>query len=353
MKESVTVFFFANNNHTQNVRTLQSIYTQDYKCINLIVCNDCSYGFDSERLLNNFQELKPENVQQIYYHENQIPRGEYYSQAQFWDRIDGTFIVTIHSGERFTSPSALRDCAASLKYDASLAAALTGVEEWSDDFGSMLSVSTVAGSPDSRLVLSSENANALQTQNIRDCMVMYRLSALRSLQLSLDKHCVHISRSIIPQLLENGHRIVALRSCMCKFCENSLQNTVSPVPSAFGNTTLRNISVLLQESDGQATLSGDLFQSTLPTPPRKQGNKLMVMLHKLSTFARIKNYAILTLLLCIAGALFLNLNTPATDVLGGVFMVCAVIALLVTAGMLVCNLYFKRNPQRLVTHNGK
>lgn len=353
MKESVTVFFFANNNHTQNVRTLQSIYSQDYKCINLVVCNDCTYGFEGERLLNNFQEVKPENVQQVYFQENQVPRGEYYSQARFWNRIDGTFMMTIHSGERFTSPSALRDCVTSLKCDASLAAAVTGVELWSDDFGAMQSVSTAVGTVGSRTVLSSENKNILHPQSIRDCMVMYRLSALRELRLTLDQHVSHISRHILPHLLEEGLRLVVLPVCMCRYCENALQSPVTPAPSTFGNATLRNISALLQENAAQATQTCDLFHSTLPNPARKQSSKLIVALYKLSTFSRIKSCAIVALLLIIAGALFLNLGTPVTAAAGIAFMACAMIALLVTAGLLFCNLYFKRNPQRLVMHNGK
>lgn len=349
MKDSVTLFFFANNNHTQNVRTLQSIYTQDYKCIQLIICNDCTYGFESERLLNNFQEFKPENVQQILFHENPTPMGEYASQAQFWHRLNSTFLLTIHSGERFTGPSALTDCVRSLRNDASLAAAVTGVELWNETFETRLSTKNAGV----RQVFTAETAAKFPCDSLRDCMVLYRLSALRELTLSSDRHSTHIGRFLIPKLLETGHRVVTLPMCLCKYSEASLADVSRPVPTTFGNETLRSIDTLLQAQTAGHETDGDLFRSTLPAPKHKNPNRRLVLLYKLSTLAWIRNWAIIALLLITAGALFLNLESTVTFALGIAFLICAIGALCIMAALLGCNLYFKRNPQRLVNQNGK
>lgn len=336
MNDSVTLFFFVNNNHIQNVRTLQSIYTQDYPSLRLIICNDCTYGFESQRLLNNFREGKPDNVEQILFHENPVPMGEYASQSQFWPRLNTAFFLTIHSGERFTAPSSISDCVRSLRSDSTLSAAVTGVELWDDAFANRLSAT----------------AGSLSSAPARDCQVLYRISALQGLSLVPDRHDPHISRLLIPHLLETGHRVVTLPLCLCKYSHQAVTDTPVPLPTTLGSETLANIDALLQNRQ-VSNPAGDLFGSTLPAPKQKKPNRRLVLLYKLSTLSWIRSCAIAALLLLTAGALFLNLQTPLALALGIGLLVCAAGAFCVTGGLVLCNLYFKRNPQRLVNQNGK
>ena len=67
MRPSTVVILLAGSDHLKNVKTLQSIFKQDYENIRLVVCNDHTYGFENQRLLNNFRHERPENIRQIYF----------------------------------------------------------------------------------------------------------------------------------------------------------------------------------------------------------------------------------------------------------------------------------------------
>jgi len=345
MKDSIVVIFLANGNHLSNVKTLQSIYRQNYENINVIICNDHTYGFQSERLLNNFQNLKPDNIRQLYYRENPYVLGEYGSQAQFWKMIDSEFVVTIHSGEYLTSPSVLTECIRKINVDKSVAALVTGAELWNDDFKRLISVDCVAEEANSHQLLNAVGDEHVDLEKIRDCMVVYRLSALRKLQLQLNNDCTQISRYIVSEMLNNGSQLALSQLCLCKYSLCSIEDDAGVVPAKFGNETLNNIAKLLQE---RAVEEQMLFHSTLETPARKQGRNIHIMLHKLSTFKKISAYIVLSLLLFIAAALFLHLEYTFAPVMGAVFLIFAGAALLLATFMLFCNLYYKKYPQRLV-----
>lgn len=340
MNNSVVVFFFTSSNHLSNVKTLQSIYRQDYRHIRLIVCNDCTSGFESERLLNNFEHDRPENIEYIVFQENERHIGEFRSQAQFWSRLTDAFFFTIHSGEYFTSPSALRSCVQKLKENGSVCAVACNCSCWDSSFRALQEEYTAAA-----FLAGVGNA----TGGIRDCMVLYRVSALRDIPLQLDETCTHISQQVVPYLLEQGKRIAVLEKSICRFSDESLDPMLAPIPTEFGRHTLENIERLLRErTQDQPTPETALFQAQPNIPQKKSKRNLFLMLSKLSTVSRILLYAVAALLLFTAGALFLNLHTGLFTVMGIGFLVLAVLAAVFTVGMLGCNLYLKKNPQRLV-----
>lgn len=352
MTESVTIFFFANSNHLSNVKTLQSIYKQDYERINLLICNDCTYGFESERLLNNFEAQKPDNIQQIIFHENKYPMGEYRSQAQFWDRLDSEYYLTIHSGEYFTSPSALRECIEALEEDASLAAVATGSELWSNDFKVKLSDHVVLQIDSSFAVLSSTDYHENETEALRDCMVVYRLADLRGKKFQFDSQCTQISQYIVPQLIQEEKPVAILMTKLCRYSESSIEDQAAEIPAEFGFNKFQNIERLLQDAaQKQEVQESMLFQSSVPTPKKKQGRNIALFLYKQSTFARMRSCAVLMLLFIIAAVLTMQLDAVYMSVLSFALMACAIVSAALIIGMLCCNLYFKRNPQRLVNYN--
>lgn len=353
MKESVVIFFFAGNNHISNVETLQSIYTQDYDSINLIICNDSVYGFESERLLANFEERKSEHIQQVYFLENLYPMGELDCQRQFWDRMDDAYYYVIHAGEKFTSPTVLRTCVEELKKEPSADAILAGAELWSDDFDKLLQVKQAVKPELQGAILSGTDAKWVCRSEIRDCMVLYRVPALRIIRLQLDQHQTHVGQHLIMRLLRSGGSVMAKSMIMCKYSEKSTSSTEIPVPTEYGSEILRNIENLLQESE-QTPIPNEkpLFSSGTQVKKPARKRNLHHILHKLSTFAKIRSYAVFALLMFIAAALFLHLDTELCGFLGVVFMIGAILASLLTVGMLACNLFYKRYPQRLVMHNG-
>lgn len=350
MKEqSVVVFFFTNNNHISNVKTLQSIYKQDYSNINLIICNDCTYGFENERLLNNFQAQKGDNIRQIYFHENPYPIGEYQSILQFLHKIQGDFFLIIHSGEYFTSADILRKCIANMVYDAEIAVELVGAEQWTNDFAHRKIIETAA---ETALIRQISLADDIKWDGLRDCMVIYRLTSLRSNHFTVPDRCSHISRYIVPQFIEK-EKVILSPLNLCRYSSESIQDVPKLVPSEYGNVRLENIKKLVQQQSGVLVQTETIFGSSLVHTGSHMTYKKNIILYRLSSYTRLKNYTLISLLLFVASALFMNISSPIFSFVGAVFIVLAFGFSLWTIGMLGCNLYFKKNPQRLVNLNGK
>lgn len=347
MKESITVFFFVNNNHLSNVRTLQSIYKQTYSHINLVVCNDCTYGFQSERLLNNFEAGRGSNIQYLYFLENPWTMGECASQTQLWDRIDSEYYFVIHSGDQFTAPDALQRSINTLRLDRSLAAAVAPLELWSDDHRKLLSTTTVTKDPESQGVFGKADLSLLRLHRVRDCMTVYRLEALKKLELTEQDRSRFLGRLALPRLLERGRRITVQTVPLCSYCEADIQDQPVAEPTKLGRDTLRNIEQLLLER--QQTPENRLFHSNVPQPNAPKRN-IHTMLYKLSTLKKLGVLAAGAVLLAIAAALFMGLEKPVFLAVGLGFLGLSACAGLLTLALLFCNLYYKKNPQRLVNH---
>ena len=349
MKNSVVVFLMTGNNHLSNVKTLQSVYSQDYPDIRLIVCNDCTYGFENERLLNNFEHNRPANIQQIVYQENPRTVGEYATQAPFWKKIPADFFVTLHAGEYFTSPHALRDCVQRIKGNTTLSAILCNCERWDDAFKKCAHRTDAARLLADITAAVQENEPPLAAAELHDCMVVYRRSALLELTSRPDEKCTNISSELLPELIRSGKTVSVYQESLCRFSVGSVNTAFRMAPTEFGNGNLEKIARLLKENPQRATeAESTLAQPTLPAAPKPKKRNIFVLLRKLSTVANMLIYVVVTLLLAVGGALFLNLKTPLFAAAGIAFLVLAAMAALWTVFMLCCNLYLKKNPQRLV-----
>lgn len=345
MKESLTIFFFVNNNHLSNVRTLQSIYRQNYPHINLVICNDCTYGFQSERLLNNFEADRGANIEYLYFQENPWPMGECASQIQLWDRIHSDYYYVIHSGDELTEPDVLRRGVNTLRLDRSLAASVAAVERWDDRYKKKVFTTTITKDPEAQGVFSVADQNQLQVHRLRDCMAIYRLEALKKLTFDEDDRSRFLSKQAMSQLLEMGRRITVQPYTLCKYTPSSVQDHPIPEPTKLGRDTLRNIQQLLLEREQAG--EDALFQADVPAikAPKRNIHK---MLYKLSTLKKIALCAGGAVLLSIAAALFLLLDQPVFCFVGWGFLTLAACAVGLTVLMLALNLYYKKNPQRLV-----
>lgn len=347
MKEAVTVFFFVNNNHLSNVKTLQSIYKQDYPHINLVVCNDCTYGFQGERLLNNFEAGRGPNIEYLYFQENPWPMGECASQTQLWDRIHSEYYFVIHSGDLLVAQESLRQCINNLRLDRSLAAAVAGLQLWDDKFKKCLATTRLTKDPEAQGIFSAADQSQLRLHRLRDCMTVYRLSALKKLELSEDDRSRFLSKQAMPQLLERGHRITVMQTALCAYSEAGVRDEQFQEPAKLGRDTLSNIEQLLKQRQERG--EDTLFESevTAVKAPRKNRH---TMLYKLSTFKKIGLYAAGSVMLAIAAALFLLLEQQVFFFVGLGFLALAACAAGLTVLMLFLNIYYKKNPQKLVNH---
>lgn len=346
MESSLLVIFLVNDNHISNVKTLQSIYKQDYPNIYLAVCNDCTNHFQSERLLYNFMENRPDNIKQIYYHENIYPLGEYQTQKQFWDRYHVTYVITLHSGEYFVSPEALTNCVKYLEYDRSVPAIVTSAELWSDDMRKKITQYTAKGD-------NINEINTLQQSQIvelRDCMLVWRLDVLKNLNIEFDPNRP-VSQSICAELLDKGKAPTILSLALCKFSESSICNVTAPPPAAtYGNILLQSISLLLKSSNHKElqmkltnfSVKGNLNIDSLPN------KKLELKLYECSRFSNIKHYAAVDMLLIVIALVLIMTPITYRKVSALCLLIAAIAVSIWTALMVIINLYFKKNPQRLV-----
>jgi len=344
------VLLLTNDNHLSNVKSLQSIYKQDYPNIYLVVCNDCTDHFQSERLFYNYEAGRPENVQGVYVHENVHPLGEYCTQKQFWDHAKADYVVALHSGEYFVSPQALSQCVKQLEYDHSVAALLVGAELWSNDMKKCETVYAAVNQRQPQFLTSLEQA-AVKLTEIRDCMLICRLKDVRALEFSEEQSGVAVGANVLTALLSDKRRVMMIPQTLCKFSELSIEDEKKAVPDTYGNKRIQNISELLKEESAQRD-SGEkdrLFGGNPMGVAPSQETSRWLKLYKYSRFSKLKSYAVLDLLTIICAVLMLMTNHPLLSVAGAVVLAGSVLLLCWTMAMLVVNLYLKKNPQRLVS----
>ena len=346
MNHSVVVFLFTSSNHISNVATLQSIYAQNYPHIQLIVCNDCTAGFQSERLVNNFEHKRPVNIEHILFQENRYSIGLCRSQAPYWTRLRDAYMITLHAGETFTSADSLRRGVAKLEADPAAAAVVCGCELWNDTFKSVLE--SHDASPVMSAITEDTQSGTHQEQSayLYDCMVIYRLSALRELATEQFEQEDSLCQKIVPMLLRKDARILTDEAYMCKYSNNRIDPMLATVPQTLGSRTVENIVQLLQEETSEGT--GDLFDSPIKEPEKRKKRNIFVLLHKLSSVSKILIYGVIALLFAVAAGLFLNLAVGVYFALGIAFLAGAALVLVWAFAMLICNLYLKKNPQRMV-----
>lgn len=348
-EQHVLVILLANDNHLSNVKTLQSIYNQDYPNIYLVACNDCTDHFQSERLFYNFEAGRPENIRGIYIHENKHPLGEYLMQKQFWDRASAQYVVTLHSGEYFAAPDALRKCVEQLEEKTASSALLVAAEKWSDDMKTRIKVFSPAAQGKTQQVSFREQV-AIADSDFRDCMVLYRLDALQSQNFRIPTGCNMITPNILTALLGQKKQVTAVSQVLCKYSDESITDIKTPLTETYGNQRLQNLAELVRDrsSAPHAEKNKALFGAAPVIPAQTAQKNRWLTLYKYSRFSKLKSYAAIDLLMFICAAVLMITRQSVLMVAGGALMALAVLLLCWTATMLGYNLYFKKNPQRLV-----
>lgn len=342
MRPSTVVILLAGSDHLKNVKTLQSIFKQDYENIRLVVCNDHTYGFENQRLLNNFHHQRPENIRQIYFRENPRPLGAYGAQAQFWPVLNAEFVITLEAGTVFSAPDALSQAVDQLSAYPTAAALATRSEQVEEGSGAVRQVLCLV--PTAQPVLTAAD-DGFQWDRLADHMVLFRLAALRD-PLPAPETATAVAAHVLQHLMAHGHALALSPLCLTRCTPRHAGDTAPPVPTEFGGGPLERVTRMLEE--GTAPQPKPLFGAPTPTAPAPKIPRRHLLLYKLSTLKIIGACAVLSLLLFIAAGLFLHLQPLWAGMLGMAFLACALVGSAGTAGLVLCNIYYKKNPQRLV-----
>lgn len=342
---SVLIIEFTNDNHLSNVKTLQSIFRQKDNLFKLVICNDCTNGFQCERFLYNITDLTPEIFQKVEIVENLHPIGENASVRRILDEYDANYVFVIHSGEYLIEPDVLNKCAA-IMCDNPMADALAVYAERRRK--DLKSVEEYIKLPDWEInVELPEDAFSKLFSNIRDCNFFCRGSSLKRVLCSNRNHGNSIIKSIISSYLNEKLKIEKQSFSVCMFSSESIKNPIIDIPSNLGNERIRRIAKkLASQGENKSLVNSALFPNVSTVVKLDNKRKMGIWLYKHSRFQRIKYNIIIALLLFIL-ALFLNLKEVTTVVVMSIMVISAMM-MIWTIVMLCCNLYYRKHPERLV-----
>ena len=239
-KPQFLVFLFLNDNHLSNVKTLHSVYEQNYPNIFLIACNDCTDEFQCERFLYNLEEKRRENIKGIYLYESPYPLGECRIQKELWKITDAEYIITLHSGEYFANKNVLRRCAEIMKRNVSAEAVTMNAELWSDDMESCLLEYSAFSKADATISAADK-----EKMLYRDFMFAYRKKTIEKIIFSQGNELVNQKWWL--ELLGGQYNVSKQRFTCCKYSAASIKNTESLIPKIFGNERIQNIQRKLRE----------------------------------------------------------------------------------------------------------
>lgn len=331
--KSVLVVLFANNNHLSNVKTLQSIYRQNYGNFYLLVCNDAGSNFQAERLLYNFLEKKPDGIQQIYMAENRFPKGEIRTLQEKLGFACTDYVLVLHAGEYLAKNDTLSRCVEMFEGHESAPALALAANLYYSNMKELDETYTVP------------QDGQIDPDHMRDCMLFYRYDTLATvLQQNVSEGCTALWEHALPGLTG----LYAVNQPVCHFSKTSIEDTPFEIPQELGKPRMLRISRLLAEGREETAEKAPVSPVKLAAPHKvSKKQKLVDWLFKQSRFHSLLIYAILALLLIACAVLFLWVVPGIGKVLGVLFTVVAVLAVIWCIGLAAFNLYFRKHPERL------
>lgn len=336
--KSVLVVLFANNNHLSNVKTLQSIYRQNYGNFYLLVCNDAGSNFQAERLLYNFLEKQPEGLQQIYMVENHFPKGEILTLRDKMGFVETDYVMVLHSGEYLAEPDTLDQCVEMFEVHENAPALALAADLYYSDMKELDDTFTVP------------QDGQIDPDHMRDCMLFYRYESLAA---ALQQDAVHAHTPLWKHTLPSLSGLYAVNVTVCRFSKSSIEDTPWEIPQELGNSRMLKISRMLAENKETAATNTTPPSIKMAVPRRiSKKQKLKGWLFKQSRFRSILIYAILFLLLLICAVLFMWVAPDNVKSIGILFAVAAAAAVIWCAGLVAFNLYYRKHPERLMIDNG-
>ena len=332
--KKLLIVLFVNDNHLSNVRSLQSIFKQDYPNTILYVINDDTDAFQSERLLYNITDHTPDTVQKVRIVENPYPIGECASVKNALLESKADYVYILHAGEIISSPRILRKCLMKMEHDLSSSFLIAPIEKKTDILNETVEI---------RSFSLEEDKNNVERTRPCDAMFLYRSQVLYQIFEKMTSKRCNTSEAVIP-FLEDNLRFLSVDSPICFYSDESMKTPLASIPSHLGNERLHHITELIsnQKSAQIESLKIAADKSRVLTP----SNKRTLWLFKHSRFMSIKIDVLIFLLLFLLSALvFLE---KISIILGIILLSMTMIMGIWTITMLCFNLHFRKHPERLV-----
>ena len=338
-KREILILAFVGDDHLDNVKTLQSMFSQSFSGMHIVLCNNATNAFQCERLIFNITDHTPSTVNQIQIEELPHPMDELSVLRRLISRTDSDFVFVLHAGEQFSSAHFLETCALVLGSNPSTDALAVSAEECCADSNAVIRTLSLE---DSSFLRNSHRPEILA----RDCMFVYRKSALQQI---FDQETLRpgaIWNAVVPIFCSRNTIDYRPTLLSCKFHEGVPES--APLAVVYGNVHLNNIKTALQAGAASSNVGSQTYSScSVQEISRRQ--KTIALLYKHSRLQKMKtDLLILLLLLVLASVLFVHrLILPVAYML----FAAAFLAAAWLVFMLLCNLYFKKHPERLVNNH--
>ena len=332
--KKLLIVLFANDNHLSNIRSLQSIFKQDYPNIILFVINDDTDAFQSERLIYNITDHTPETVQKVRIVENPYPIGECASVKNALSESEADYVFILHAGEIFSSPKVLRKCLMKMEHDLSSSFLTAPIEKKSDNLKETIEIKT----------FSKEEIETFEKTRPCDAMFLYRSQVLYLILEKMTGKSCNTCEAVLPLFSDDNLRFLSIDSPICFYSDENMKTPLASIPSHLGNERLHHISELISDQRNSQTDSVKITadKSRILTP----SNKRTLWLFKHSRFMSIKIDVLIFLLLLFFSALVFW--EKISVILGIALIFITVLVGIWTITMLCVNLYFRKYPERLV-----
>ena len=329
--QPLLIILLLNDNHLSNVKTIQSIYKQDYERIILVACNDSTANFQNERFFYNLTVDHGKNIEKIVFHENEYQLGVFKSQKQFWNSIKDGYIFTIHSGEYLTSSHVLKDYIANMERNRNIDAIVAPLDLYSNDF--KRKITTITSNGIGKEICDSE---------VRDCMVLYRASVLQDLSIQVSKHCLNASPFIVKRLCELNKNVLMGKSAICKFSAESVIDSGLDLSETLDFKIYKNI-------NGSKNLDNTIKFDERPANIREifAFTFRSRILFQVSRYSKIKDYFKILIFFVLLTVVVFATNMENLMVVGKVSFVVTLLLAIWICIMVGVNIYFKKYPLKI------
>lgn len=327
--KTVYILLFLTNNHLSNVKSLQSIYRQNYDNIFLIAYNNCTSHFESDRFNWNLENGRGSNIRQVIFDESPYQLDEYTVLRKYWNRMDDGLTIALHAGEYFKSNSSVSECAAMFAADYP-DAVLAPCACYTNDMKKVVSTIKV-------------KETGWNTPSFRDCMVMARTRALQSVHVEFDVHEQHVMRLMLEQMEQQEYIVLRTEKVLCTYSVASTNPLESPLPDSLVDEKLRAI---CEQYRSQKSETDPPLLSTKNSCAFVPSEQQVPLLERLVTLKRIKDYLLLTLAMLLTGGLFMLLKQPALQTIAWVILGLGGACAVWTASAVIINLLFKHKKRK-------
>lgn len=329
-RRTVFVILMLTNNHLSNVKSLQSIYRQNYEDIFVIAYNDCTSHFESERFGWNLENKRGSNIRQVIFEESKYQYGEYAALKKYWNQMDDGLTITLHAGEYFKNSMSVSECVKRFDTDDEPDVVVSPCVCYTEDMKRVVRV------------LETKQV-AADANNLRDCMVMAKTKVLQDIDVEVDIREKHVMRYILNQMRENSYVIKNSEQTLCIYSNESIDPQDTPVPDVLVDKRLYEIAKQYHMS--RYDENGELL-STRNIQPFVPSIHEAPLLERLVTLKRLTMYLFITLAMLMVGGLLTMIKQPPLQIIAWIILGIGGICALWTFAALAINLLYKQKKRK-------